>query len=167
MIVQNSIVKFHVCFYTPVERRDVLWNGPVRPSVNPSVCQFTIACERDILKTACQIDFTFWYGLNTTKTSDAIDMGHSSKTKMAATAVWRLTLYPIQDIACERDILKIACRIDWPCPSVRQSVRLSVRQFTIACERDILKTACQIDFTFWYNLNTTKTSDAIDLGNFY
>ena len=31
--------------------KDVLWNGPVRP--------FTIACERDILKTACQIDFTF------------------------------------------------------------------------------------------------------------
>ena len=24
-------------FYTPVERRDVLWNGPVRRSVRPSV----------------------------------------------------------------------------------------------------------------------------------
>ena len=51
-------------FYTPVERRDVLWNGPVRLSgrlsVRPShVRPFTIACERDILKTACQIDFTF------------------------------------------------------------------------------------------------------------
>ena len=50
-------------FYTPVERRDVLWNGPVRlsvrPSVRPSVCPSTIACERDILKTACGIDFTF------------------------------------------------------------------------------------------------------------
>ena len=115
-------------FYTPVERRDVLWNRPVRPSVRPS----TIACERDILKTACRIDFTFWYGLNTTKTSDAIDLGHSTKTNMAATAVWRLTLYPMQDIACEHDILK---------------------------------TACQIDFTFWYGLNTTKTSDAIDFGH--
>ena len=32
---------------------------------------------------------------------------------MAATAVGRLTLYPIQDIACERDSLKTACRIDF------------------------------------------------------
>ena len=31
----------------PVDRRDVLWNGPVRLSVRQSV---TIACERDILK---------------------------------------------------------------------------------------------------------------------
>ena len=30
---------------------------------------------------------TFWYGLNTTKTSESIDLGHSMKTKMAATAV--------------------------------------------------------------------------------
>ena len=41
----------------------VLWNGPVCPSVHPSVCPsvrlFTMACERDILKTACQIDSTF------------------------------------------------------------------------------------------------------------
>ena len=103
----------------------------VRLSVRLSVRAFTIACERDNLKTACQIDFTFWYDLNTTKTSDTIDLGHSTKTKMAATAVWRLALYPIQDISCERDILK---------------------------------TACQIDFTFWYGLNITKTSDAIDLG---
>ena len=100
----------------------------VRPSVRPS----TIACERDILKTARRIDFTFWYGLNTTKTSDAIDLGHSTKTKMAATSVWRLILYPMHDIACEHNILK---------------------------------TACQIDFTFWYGLNTTKTSDVIDLGH--
>ena len=106
------------------------------PSVCQSVClsvrPFTIACERDNLKTTCQIDFTFWYDFNTTKTSDAIDLGHSTKTKMAATAVWRLALYPIQDISCERDILK---------------------------------TACQIDFTFWYGLNITKTSDAIDFGH--
>ena len=108
----------------------------VCPSVRPSVClsvrPSTIACEHDILNTTCRIDFTFWYGLNTTNTSDAIDLGHSTKTKMAATAVWRLTLYPMQDIACEHDILK---------------------------------TACQIDFTFWYGLNTTKTSDAIDMGH--
>ena len=31
----------------------------VRPSVRPSVCPSTIACERDILDTACRIDFTF------------------------------------------------------------------------------------------------------------
>ena len=87
----------------------------------PSVCLSVrslypmqdIACERDILKTACRIDFIFWYGLNTTKTSDAIDLGHSTKTKMTATSVWRLTLYPIQNIACERDILKTACRINF------------------------------------------------------
>ena len=42
-------------FYMPVERQDVLWNRPVRLSVRLS----TIACERDILKTACRIDFTF------------------------------------------------------------------------------------------------------------
>ena len=57
------------------------------PSVGPSVGPSTIACERDILKTACGIDFTFRYDLNTTKTSDAIDFGHSKKTNMAATAV--------------------------------------------------------------------------------
>ena len=57
----NSIMHF----YTPVERQDVLWNGPVRQAVRPS----TIAWESDILKTPCRIDFTFWYGLNTTKTS--------------------------------------------------------------------------------------------------
>ena len=133
---QNTHKGSIVIFYTPVERRDVWWNRPVRLSVCPSVRPSTIACERDILKTACRIDFTFWYGLNTTKTSDAIDLGHSTKTKMAATAVLRLTLYPMQDTC-------------------------------IACEHDILKTACQIDFTFWYGLNTTKTSDAIDLGVFH
>ena len=66
-------------------KNGLFWNGPVRPSVRPS----TIACERDILKTANQIDFTFWYGLNITKTSDTIDLGHSTKTKIASTAVWR------------------------------------------------------------------------------
>ena len=59
----------------------------VRHSVRPSVHPSTIPCERDILKTACRIDYTFLLGLNTTKTSDAIDLGHSMKTKMAATAV--------------------------------------------------------------------------------
>ena len=81
----------------------------VRPSVRPS----TIASERDILKTACQIDFTFCYGVNSTMTSDANDLGHSRKTKMAATAVLRLTLYSIQDIACERGRLKTADWIDF------------------------------------------------------
>ena len=61
--------------------------GRIMESPCPSVRPSTIACERDILKTACRIDFTFWYGLNTTKTSDAIDLGHSTKTNMAATAV--------------------------------------------------------------------------------
>ena len=148
-----------------------------------------IACERDILKTACQIDFTFWYGLNTTKTLDAIYLGHSTRTKMATIAVWRLTLYPIQDIACERDILKTACQIDFTfwfslnTTKTSDSIDLghstktmmaatSVWRLTlysiqnIACERSQLKSACRINFTFWYNLNTTKTSDAIDLGKF-
>ena len=53
----------------------------------PSVRLFTIACERDVLKPVCQIDFTFLYGLNTTKTSDAIDLRHSTKTNMAVTSV--------------------------------------------------------------------------------
>ena len=117
-----------------------------------------IVCECGSLKTACRIDFTFWYGLNTTKTSDAIDVqdiacecgslktdwlriliwqtlliwGILRKIKMAAIAVWRLTLYPMQDIACE-------------CGS--------------------LKSACQIDFTFWYGLFTSYTSNIIDLGH--
>ena len=72
-----------------------------------------IACEHDILKTGCLIDFTFRYGRITTKTSDAVDLGHSTKTKMAATAFWRLTLYPMSGIACERDSLKTACPIDF------------------------------------------------------
>ena len=68
--------------------RIMQWPCPsVRPSVCLSVRPFTIACERDILKTACLIDFTFCYGLHTNKTSDAIDLGHSTKTKKAATAV--------------------------------------------------------------------------------
>ena len=107
----------------------------IRPSKEwpcPSVRPSTIACEHDILKTTCLIGFTFWYGLNTTTTLVAVDFGHSTKTKMAATAVWRLTLYPIQNIACE-------------------------------CGR--LKTAFRIDFIFWFGLNTTNTSDAIDLGH--
>ena len=107
------------------------------PSVYPpwTVRSSTIAFEHDISKTAYLIDFIFWYGLNTTKTSEDIYLGHSTKIKMAATAVWRLTLYPtrMQDIVCE-------------CGS--------------------LKTACQIDFTIWYGINTTKTTDAIDLGHF-
>ena len=147
-----------------------------------------IACERDILKSASQIDFTFWYGLNTTKTSDAIDFGQSTKTKMAATRVCRLTLYFIQDIACERYILKTTCQNDFTfwyvLNTTKTSNAIDLGHFTktkmpttavwrltlypipdIACERDILKTAFQIDFTFWYGLNTTKTSDAIDLGH--
>ena len=92
-------------FDTPLESF-MEWPYPfVRPS--------TIAFERDILKTTGGIDFTFWFHLNTTKTWDAIDLGHSTKTKMAARAIWRLTLYPMQDIACEHDILKTACRIDF------------------------------------------------------
>ena len=147
-----------------------------------------ISCERDILKTACQIDFTFWYGLNITKTSDTMELGHSTKTKMAATAVWRLTLYHIQDIACERDILKTACQINFTFwyglnasktsnaidsghSTKTKMAATAVWRLTlypiqdIACERAILKTACQIDFTFWYGRNITKTSDAIDFGH--
>ena len=158
------------------------------PSVRPSVRPSTIACERDILKTAYRIDFTFWYCLKTTKTSDTIDLGHSTKTKMADTAVWRLTLYPMQDIAYEHDILKTACQIDftfWYGFNITKSLdaidlghstktkmattaiwRLTLYPMQdIACEHKFFKTACQIDFTFWYGLNTTKTSDAIELGH--
>ena len=67
-----------------------------------------IDCECHGLKTACQINFTFWYGLDTTKTSNAIGLGHSKKNKMAASEVGRLTLYHIQNIACERGSLKTA-----------------------------------------------------------
>ena len=130
-----------------------------------------IACEHDILKTARRIDFTFWYGLNTTKTSDAINLGHSTKTKMAATAIWRLTLYPMQDIASERDILKTACQIDftfwyglyttktWDAIDFGHSTttkmpatavwRLTLYPMQdISCECGSLKSACRIDFTF-------------------
>ena len=47
------------------------------PSV--CVCPYTIACERDILKNACLIGFTSCDDINTTKTSEAIDFGHSMK----------------------------------------------------------------------------------------
>ena len=168
-----SLIKY---FYTPVERSIMEWPCP---SVGPSVRPFTIACERDILKTDCQINFTFWYGLNITKTSDAIDLGHSTETKMAATAVWRLTLYPIQNIACERDRLKTTHRIDFlfwyglNTTTTLDAIDLghstktkmaatAVCRLTlyptqdIACERSRLKTACQINFTFWYDLNTLR-----------
>ena len=56
-------------------------------SIRPS----TIAFEHDISKTAYLIDFIFWYSLNTIKISDAIDLGYSTKIKMATTAVWILT----------------------------------------------------------------------------
>ena len=157
------------------------------PSVRPSVCLSVRPSVHNCLWTR-YLDFTFWYGLNTTKTSDAIDLGHSTKIKMAATAVWRSTLYPMQDIACEHNILKTACQIDFRFwyglnttktldaidlgHSIKSKMaatavwRLTLYPMQdIACERDILKTACRIDFTFWYGLNTTKTSDAIGLGH--
>ena len=96
-------------FPTHIKNLAMFLYALVRPSVRPS----TIACERDILKTACGIDFTFRYGLDTTKTSEDIDFGHSTKTKMAATAVSRLTLYPMHDIACECSCLKTTCQIDF------------------------------------------------------
>ena len=175
-----------VVFYTPVESI-MEWPCPsVRPSVRPFVRPSTISCERDILKTACGIDFTFWYDLNTTKTSNAL--GHSMKTKMATTAFWRLSFYPMQDIACEHDILKTACPIDltiwYGLNTTKTSDAIDLGHSTktkmaataiwrltlypmqdIACERDILKIACQIDFTFWYGLNTNETWDASDFGH--
>ena len=73
-----------------------------------------IACEYGSLKTTCQIDFTFCYGLctSTSNTSNIIDLGHSMKIKMATTTVWRLTLYPKQDIFCESVSLKTAYLIN-------------------------------------------------------
>ena len=44
-----------------------------------------IACECDSLKSACLIDFTFWYGLYIGNTWDASELGPSMKNKMAAT----------------------------------------------------------------------------------
>ena len=69
-----------------------------------------IACEHESLKSACLIDSTFLYGFYT---SDAFDFRYSYKNKMATTAVRRLALYPLQDIACERGSLKSACLIDF------------------------------------------------------
>ena len=54
-----------------------------------------IVCKRSWLKSACLIDFTFWYGLYISNTSYAIDLGPSTKTMIAATAVRRLALYPM------------------------------------------------------------------------
>ena len=76
----------------------------VGPSIGPSI----IACERKRLKTTCLIDFTFSYGLYTSNTLDSMDLGPSTKNKMTATAVGKLTLYLMQDIACERGSLKTA-----------------------------------------------------------
>ena len=77
-------------------------------------------CERGSLKTACLIDFVFLYDFYTSATLnheapcwDTIDLGHSKKNNMAATAVQRLTLYPMQDIACESGSLKTAYLIDF------------------------------------------------------
>ena len=74
--------------------------------------------------------------------------------------IFQLLRYSVAFLYARRKTGRI---MESPCPSVRLFVRLS----TIACERDILKIACRIDFTFWYGLNTTKTSDAIDLRAFY
>ena len=68
----------HSGLYTPVKSQDVLCNDPVCSSARPS----TIACESGNLKTVCLID---------------IDI---------AKAAGRLTLYHVQDIACERGTLK-------------------------------------------------------------
>ena len=46
-------------------------------------------------------------------TFDTIYLGHSTKTKKAATAVCRSTLYPMQDIACECSRLKTVFRINF------------------------------------------------------
>ena len=150
-----------------------------RPSVCPSVCPSTIACERDILTTARRIDSTFWYGFNTTKTSDAIDLGHSTKTEKAATTVGRLAFYPMQDSACESEILTTACWIDftfwhglhttktsdaidlgYSTKNKMAAIRIWRLTFypmrDIACERGSLKTACRIDFTFWNGLTFKK-----------
>ena len=54
------------------------------------------ACERDILNTACLIDFRLEYGLYTSKTSDAMDFGQPVLNKMAAINVRKLSLYPMQ-----------------------------------------------------------------------
>ena len=171
-----------MCLYFLYARRKT---GRIMEWPCPCVRPSTITCERDILKTACGIEFTFWFDL---KTSDAIDLGHSMKTKMAATAVWRLALYPMQDIACEHDIFKTDCRIDFTFSYGLNTTKTldaidfghsmktkmaatAVGRLTlypmqdIACERDSLKTACWIDLTFSYGLNTIKAWDAIDFGH--
>ena len=131
-----------------------------------------IVCERGSLKTAFWIELTSWNDLNTTETSDAIDLGHSTKIKMAATAVWRLTMYPVQDIMLvnatawkllvgltshfdktsdiidlgHSTIIKIAATAIW---------RLKLYPIQdIAYECGSLKTTCWIDFTFGYGLCT-------------
>ena len=154
-------------------------------TVRPS----TIACERDILKTACPIDIILWHHLHITKTSDTLDLGHSTKNKMAGTAFWGLTLYRMQDIACERGRLKPACRIDFTfyimallINTTKTSDAIDLGHSTknkmaatavwrstlypmqdIACER--LKSTCLIDFIFWYGLYIGNTLDVIDLGS--
>ena len=52
-----------------------------------SVCPFTFACERDILNTACTINFKLSYNIYTSNTLVVIDFGHSGKNKMAAISV--------------------------------------------------------------------------------
>ena len=47
------------------------------------------------------------FDLYISNTSDAIDLGPSTKNEMAATAIGRLTLFPIQDIAYECGSLQI------------------------------------------------------------
>ena len=89
----------HSGLYTPVKSQDVLCNDPVCSSARPS----TIACESGNLKTVCLIDIAL---MSLLKTSDDIDLEHSTKNKVAAKAAGRLTLYHVQDIACERGTLK-------------------------------------------------------------
>ena len=137
-------------------------------------------CKRDNLKTLCLITFKFSYDLNTIKTLDAIEFGHSMKNKMAAIALFHVK----SAIACKRDNLKMVCLITFKFSYDLNTIKtLDAIDFghsmknkmaaialfhvnsTIACKRDNLKTLCLITFKFSYDLNTIKTLDAIDFGH--
>ena len=70
------------------------------------LCYSLLLFDHQLSYASGNLNNTIFIWLIITKTSGAIDSGHSRKIKMAATAVWRLTLFHMQDIACERGSLK-------------------------------------------------------------
>ena len=102
-------IRNHWPLYCQKTGRIMEWPCPsVYPSVCPQLLLNTISRKPLIWLTAY-----FDIALILLRHRKLLIWGILWKFKMATIAVWRLTLYPIQDIACERCSLKTTCPIDF------------------------------------------------------